>query len=187
MLTFLKPSILFAFILLHTLVFAFPILQRSDTLASLLRYKSYSELQISDGFGGNALEEAKSIFEDPFQNIPLVNVPYRDYERLLTLWEAVEYAKVISFPDAIEDARGGGNEALEQKLLVGGTKNHVLMMMAQVQILRIKIAKDSSQGVDTEDNEDTLYEFEERLMAAAADDRRNSGRVAQPVQLVYPL
>jgi hypothetical protein len=30
---------------------------------TLLRYKDYSEFQISSGVGGNALEEARSVFE----------------------------------------------------------------------------------------------------------------------------
>ncbi|KIM22771.1 hypothetical protein M408DRAFT_332735 [Serendipita vermifera MAFF 305830] len=186
---------LFCFILLlNTLLFnttaviARPLhhLQRRG-VAPLLYYREYTDFQISDGFGGNALEEAKSIIEEPFRDVPLVHVHYSAYERLSSMWEAVEYASILSYPNAVKMAERMDDDALVDALHVGETKNDVLMRLAQVQIMRIKIAKDGNQGRDTEESEDILSELEDKLMAAAEDDRRNRGRVSHRVELAYPL
>jgi len=194
MFSFFDSLLLFSTILFHSVIlgnalpitFASPVLQR-DTLESLFRYEDYTEFQIGGGVGGNALEEARSIFEDPFQDTPLVDVPYSIYERLLIMWEAVEYANIVGYPEAIETAQSHEYTTLEKALLVGETKNTVLMIMAQVQIFRIKLAKDGIQGKDTDDTEEILNDFEEGLMAAVEDDRRNRGRVSASIPLVYPL
>jgi hypothetical protein len=73
MLSFFDHLLLFCTILFHAVVlacalpittttFASPILQ-GYTLESLFRYEDYAAFQISGGVGGNALEEARSIFE----------------------------------------------------------------------------------------------------------------------------
>jgi len=187
----LFPTILFHAVLFSTAAalpttFASPILQ-GYTLESLFRYEDYTTFQISGGVGGHALEEARSIFEDPFRDTPLVDVPYSIYERLLIMWEAVEYASIVGYPEAIETAQRQADTRLEQSLLVGETKNTVLMRMAQVQIFRIKLAKDGNQGKDIEETEEILNDFEEELMTAVEDDRRNRGRVSAPAPLVYTL
>jgi hypothetical protein len=64
---------------------------------------------------------------DPFQDTPLVDVPYNIYERLLIMWEAVEYASVVGYPEAIEIAQSNADTTLERSLMVGETKNMVLM------------------------------------------------------------
>ena len=74
MLSFFDPLLLFPTLLFNAVVlanalpttttttFASPILQ-GYTLESLFRYEDYTSFQISGGVGGNALEEARSIFE----------------------------------------------------------------------------------------------------------------------------
>jgi hypothetical protein len=70
MFSFFDSLLLFSTILFHSVIlgnalpitFASPVLQR-DTLESLFRYEDYTEFQIGGGVGGNALEEARSIFE----------------------------------------------------------------------------------------------------------------------------
>ena len=71
MLPFVHFPVLSPLILLHSLVlgalflprtFAFPI-PRTVTLESLLSFEDYNSFQISGGVGGNALEEAQSIFQ----------------------------------------------------------------------------------------------------------------------------
>ena len=68
---------------------------------------------------------------DPFRDTPLVDVPYSIYERLLIMWEAVEYASVVGYPEAIEIAQSHADTTLQQSLLVGETKNMVLMRMVR--------------------------------------------------------
>jgi len=196
MFSFFDSFFLFSTIIFHGIIlgaldlpttFASPINLQGYTLESLFRNEDYTTFQISGGVGGNALEEARLVFEDPFRDTPLVDVPYSIYERLLIMWEEVEYASLVGYPEALETAQRHADTTLERSLLVGETKNTVLMRMAQVQIFRIKLAKDGSQGKDTDETEEILSDFEEELMAAVEDDKRNRGRVSAPVPLVYTL
>lgn len=45
------------------------------------------------------------------------------------MWEAIEYANIISFPQQVEDAQITGDDQLASALDVGWTKNDVLMKM----------------------------------------------------------
>jgi hypothetical protein len=47
------------------------------------------------------------------------------------MWEAVEYASVVGYPEAIEIAQSHADTTLERSLLVGETKNMVLMRMVR--------------------------------------------------------
>jgi len=50
---------------------------------------------------------------------------------MLMMWEAVEYASIVGYPEAIESARNKANATLVESLLVGEKKNTVLMRMVR--------------------------------------------------------
>jgi len=85
MFSFFDSFLLFSTILFHGVIlgaldlpttFASPINLLGYTLESLFRYEDYTTFQISGGVGGNALEEARLVFEgEPgvqLDDLPLV-------------------------------------------------------------------------------------------------------------------
>ena len=64
-----------------------------------------------------------------------MDVPYSIYERLLIMWEEVEYASLVGYPEALETAQRHADTTLERSLLVGETKNTVLMRMVRSDLL----------------------------------------------------
>lgn len=43
------------------------------------------------------------------------------------MWEAIEYASIVTFPLALDAAQSQGNDPLAEALSVGKAKNDVLM------------------------------------------------------------
>jgi hypothetical protein len=68
-----------------------------------------------------------------------VDVPYHIYERLLIMWEAVEYASILGYPEAMElaqsDTSTASDAGAEQALLVGAIKNTVLMRVVRFHLI----------------------------------------------------
>jgi hypothetical protein len=64
----------------------------------------------------------------------LEHVPYKIYEHLNNMWEAIEYANVISFPQQVDIALAAGDDQLASDLYVGWTKNDVLMKMVSLRL-----------------------------------------------------
>jgi len=144
----------------------------------------YSDFQISDGVGGDADVRAEEIFGYAFSGADLDRVSYDIYDALHTMKEAVEDAEVEAFAPLI--AQDGVHTAERQALIVGRTKNKVLWYTASVQATRIKIAKDSAQGVDTEESEDLLEELLEQLSQVSSQDKENVGQPSLGVRWPQP-
>ncbi|PVG00251.1 hypothetical protein CPB86DRAFT_782844 [Serendipita vermifera] len=162
----------------------------SGALDMFLSRQKYVDVQISDGEGGHALEEANNILTAPFDSTNMVDIPYHVYEHLANLWEAIEYAGIMAFPNAIEKAHAAGNKDLADALLVGKAKNDVLLSLAEVQLSRIKNIKDEYEGRDVEDLEfglNRLELLEQDLMVAVEQDRANAGLTSRSVRVPSPL
>jgi len=107
-------------------------------------------------------------------------VPYRIYDAVHVMREAVEDADVESFVPLINQKGADTDDG--QALAVGRVKNQVLWYTASVLATRIKIAKDQAQGLDTEDSTDLLDTLSYLLDQAIAADRSNSGLPSQSVE-----
>lgn len=65
----------------------------------------------------------------PFHGVELANIPYSVFEKLLMMWEDIDYANEVAFPRALQRACADGAEDGEAQaaLAVGKTKNEVLL------------------------------------------------------------
>ncbi|KAG8830138.1 hypothetical protein FRC17_005360 [Serendipita sp. 399] len=99
--------------------------------ASLLEKRRYDDYQISDGHGGDALQQATLTLQLPFGigTTSFARVPYEVYDHLSGMWEAIDYAHTVVFPHAIKRARQSSNTQLADALEVGRKKNEVLLRM----------------------------------------------------------
>jgi len=171
-------------------VLAAPALKWQD-----LSDRTYASYQISDGVGGTAEVEAGAMISAPLYNFDLAKVPYDVFERLSMMWEDIDYANKVAFPRALQRAcagwgEGGVGEGAEGQevyaaLVVGRTKNEVLLQTARFQILKIKLAKRRAEGKETWDIEDQLIDVEDRLDDAIEEDSANAGQMSMAVKLDF--
>jgi len=190
-----------------------PVLKRQEDLPGGRR--TYAAYQISGGVGGTAESEAAAVIFAPFHGVELATVPYDVFERLLMMWEDIDYANNVAFPTALQRARsaasaaastvtrssssssssgGGGSgsgsgeaqgrEAYEA-LIVGKTKNGVLLQTMRFLILQIKLARYRADGQDIWEEEDELVDIADLLQAAIQEDSANMGQVSMPVKLDF--
>ncbi|KAG8850468.1 hypothetical protein FRB91_009050, partial [Serendipita sp. 411] len=124
-----------------------------STFSSLLEKRRYDDYQISDGQGGDALELATATLHGPFGVVPYALVPFEVYDHLLNMWESIDYAHVVLFPDAIELAVQRGDSREANALKVGWKKNEVLLRMSQVILSHIRREKDRREGFDSSEDD----------------------------------
>ncbi|CAG7846530.1 SubName: Full=Uncharacterized protein {ECO:0000313/EMBL:CCA70185.1} [Serendipita indica DSM 11827] len=142
------------------LVASHPLYHHSRSEDNLFPYTHYSQYQISDGTGGDAYERASQLILEPLlsSNANLSSTPFAVYERLDLMWEAVDYAHAVLFPQEIQAARVHQDQFHYEALQVGMTKNDVLKRLIHNVIYQIKAAKDASEGLEMD--ETLLDQFE---------------------------
>lgn len=137
----------------------------------------YAQFQISDGVGGNAQAEANAVFVDPFANTDLADVSSDVLDAMNSMREAAEDAETSEFNPQIDAASGAAADALA----VGKTKNKVLKLTGEVQVLNIKIAQAKAKGDDASDLESKLAEEQGKLTKNVAADKANAGKPSKGV------
>jgi len=142
--------------------------------ASVLTEQSYSDFQVSDGVGGNALAEVNAKF--PVDLSALSSVSASDLAIISKAAQVSEDAETGTggFNDAI-DAAGGTDTTAGQALQVGKIKNKVLKL--QTDVLRIMI--ETAQGDDGSASE--LAGQQAKLATNVALDEGSAGVVSTAV------
>ncbi|KAK1988703.1 hypothetical protein LZ30DRAFT_443869 [Colletotrichum cereale] len=110
--------------------------------AKLLSVQSYSQFQVSDGTGGNALAEVAQKFPVAQIKANLAGVSKDDLAILQAARVAAEGAETDAggFNDAIAKASGADADALK----VGKIKNKVLKLQLEVLALQVQQAQGAS-------------------------------------------
>lgn len=139
--------------------------------------QDYSAFQISDGVAGNAEAEAAAVFVTPFAGLDLASISNVDASNVETMRKAAEAAETDQFNPAIEAASGADADALK----VGKTKNKVLKLSAEVQVLKIKLAKAQATGGSTADIQKKLSEEQTKLNKNIATDKASAGSPSKGV------
>ncbi|KAJ0163138.1 hypothetical protein CTA2_3467 [Colletotrichum tanaceti] len=118
--------------------------------AKLLSVQDYSQFQVSDGTGGNALDEVAQNFPIEQIKADLAGVSKEDLAILKAARVAAEGAEADAggFNDAIAGASGEDADALR----VGKTKNKCLKLQLEVLALQIEQAQgaDNQAKIDVE-------------------------------------
>ncbi|KAJ9241058.1 hypothetical protein DTO169E5_3753 [Paecilomyces variotii] len=130
--------------------------------------RTFAELSISSGTGGNAEAEAKTVFPTPSD---LASVSSDDLDTLKTERETAEDAETDGFDPAIDDAT---DDATKTALQNGKIKNKVLKLTGEV--LALKIAQ--AQG---DDNADKIAEEQKKLDTNIQLDKEAAGQASQSV------
>ncbi|KAK1755304.1 hypothetical protein QBC47DRAFT_414200 [Echria macrotheca] len=107
---------------------------------AILSVQNYSQFQISNGVGGNALAEVKAKF--PIDENNIANIDAQDLAILKAAGETAEKAETLAggFNEAIA-AAGGANTAAGRALQVGKIKNKVLKLQMSVLVLKAQVAQ----------------------------------------------
>ncbi|OAA67278.1 hypothetical protein SPI_01854 [Niveomyces insectorum RCEF 264] len=149
---------------------ALPVVQKR---AGVLKATDYADFQVSDGVGGNALDEVKANFPIDFDD--LANVDANDVAIIKAARETAEDAETGTggFNDAI--AAAGSSSAAGKALQVGKTKNKVLKL--ELEVLGLQI--DQAQG--GKDNTDKIAEETTKLNNNIKLDQGNAGAKSQSV------
>ncbi|OLN88529.1 hypothetical protein CCHL11_01930 [Colletotrichum chlorophyti] len=140
--------------------------------AKLLSVQDYSQFQVSDGTGGNALEEVGQKFPVDQIKADLKSVGKDDLAILQAARVAAEGAETDAggFNDAIAKASGADADALD----VGKTKNKVLKLQLEVLALQVQQA----QGAN---NQAKIDAEQKKLDNNISKDKANAGKPSKSV------
>ncbi|TQN73739.1 hypothetical protein CSHISOI_01733 [Colletotrichum shisoi] len=140
--------------------------------AKLLSVQDYSEFQVSDGTGGNALEEVAEKFPIDQIKADLAGVSKDDLAILKAARVAAEGAEADAggFNDAIAAASGADADALS----IGKTKNKCLKLQLEVLALQVEQA----QGAD---NQAKIDAEQKKLDNNVKKDKDNAGKTSKSV------
>ncbi|KZL83049.1 small secreted protein [Colletotrichum incanum] len=140
--------------------------------AKLLSVQDYSQFQVSDGTGGNALEEVAQKFPVDQIKANLAGVSKDDLAILQAARVAAEGAETDAggFNEAIAKASGADADALK----VGKIKNKVLKLQLEVLALQVQQA----QGAD---NQAKIDAEQKKLDNNVKTDKASAGKASQSV------
>ncbi|KAK1832850.1 hypothetical protein QBC39DRAFT_425149 [Podospora conica] len=141
---------------------------------AILSPQQYSQFQVSNGVGGNALAEVKAKF--PFDETNLASIDPVDLEIIKAAGETAEKAETGAggFNEAIA-AAGGTNSAAGKVLQVGKIKNKVLKLQLSV----LRLGTEVAQG--RQDRAAKLQEQRTKLAKNVELDRAAAGQRSQGV------
>jgi len=171
-----------SFLSLLNVVVSSPIPALPEQPASYDRVQ-YSQFQISNGFGGDAESRAAAVIKEPLAGLNLSELPYDVFDKIAVMREATEDAHREAFGPEIANAPDTSDRKLA--LEVGQVKNLVLMYTAAVQLMEIKLAKDSGDEGKAYWDEMDLEHASSRLHSFVQTDRQNQGIPSLSVQ--WPL
>ncbi|KAF6841361.1 small secreted protein [Colletotrichum musicola] len=140
--------------------------------AKLLSVQDYSEFQVSDGTGGNALAEVAKKFPIDQIKADLKGVSKDDLAILQSARKAAESAEADAggFNDAIAKASGAEADALK----VGKIKNKVLKLQLEVLALQVQQAQGAS-------NQAKIDAEQKKLDNNVKTDTASAGKKSQSV------
>ncbi|KAJ3863585.1 hypothetical protein EV359DRAFT_73536 [Lentinula novae-zelandiae] len=153
------------------------VVRANTTVTGTFIAQAYADFQISDGVGATAVDEANTVFVDPFAGVYLSTVSFDTLDAINTMREAAESAETDDFDPQINAATG----AAAAMLSVGKTKNKVLKLTGGIQTINIKIAQAQGSRDDTSDLEHSLNEEQTKLNTNIAADKANTGKTSQDV------
>ncbi|KAK0656624.1 hypothetical protein B0T16DRAFT_315860 [Cercophora newfieldiana] len=141
---------------------------------AILTTQSYSQFQVSNGVGGNALAEVAQKF--PVDESNLADLDPEDLAIIKAAGEVAEDAEVGpgGFNEAIE-AAGGKNTAAGKALQVGKIKNKVLKLQLSVLALGAEVAQGRT------DRAAKLQEQKTKLAKNVQLDEDAAGQRSTPV------
>ncbi|KAK0746195.1 hypothetical protein B0T18DRAFT_446769 [Schizothecium vesticola] len=142
---------------------------------AILSPQQYSQFQVSNGIGGNALTEVNAKF--PFNEANLATIDPIDLEIIIAAGETAEQAEVGAggFNEAIA-AAGGTGSAAGTALQVGKIKNKVLKLQLSV----LRLGAEVAQG--RQDRAAKLQEQRTKLAKNVELDRAAAGQRSQSVE-----
>ncbi|KAG9117685.1 hypothetical protein FRC07_007359 [Ceratobasidium sp. 392] len=140
--------------------------------ATIFPLREYSEIQISTGVAGTALERAKAVFQDPLDGVDLATVSDVDLKNLNTMRGAASKFETTDFNPAIEAATGEEADALQR----GKIANKVLKNLGSVMVASIKKAKAEAAGEDASEFATTIEEETKKMNKNAATDKADAGK-----------
>ncbi|CAI0651898.1 hypothetical protein CGCF415_v001566 [Colletotrichum fructicola] len=163
---FTKVAVLFS---LAATGFSAPVESRQ---AKLLSVQDYSQFQVSDGVGGNALAEVAQKFPIDQIKANLAGVSKDDLAILQAARVAAEGAETDAggFNDAIAKASGADKDALS----VGKIKNKVLKLQLEVLALQVQQAQGAS-------NQAKIDAEQKKLDNNVKTDTASKGKTSQAV------
>ncbi|CAK5261999.1 unnamed protein product [Mycena citricolor] len=138
--------------------------------------QSYAQFQISDGTAGNAKAQADAIFVTPLP-ADLSTVSSAAAANIETMRQAAEKAETAQFNPAIKAASGAAATALQN----GKIKNKVLKLTAEVQGLKIKLAKAQASGSSTSAIQTKIAAEQKKLDNNIALDTKAAGQASKGV------
>ncbi|KAK1730770.1 hypothetical protein CaCOL14_002863 [Colletotrichum acutatum] len=140
--------------------------------AKLLSVQDYSQFQVSDGTGGNALAEVAQKFPVAQIKADLAGVSKDDLAILQAARVAAEGAETDAggFNDAIAKASGADADALK----VGKIKNKVLKLQLEVLALQVQQAQGAS-------NQAKIDAEQKKLDNNVKTDTASKGKTSQSV------
>ncbi|KAK6363572.1 hypothetical protein TWF730_000998 [Orbilia blumenaviensis] len=173
----MRSSILFTAITLLSATFttAAPIHKRALTL------RSYNEMSISSGVGGDAEARAKAVWSQGLDLSDLAAISDEDLDILKVERSNAEKAETEAFNPALDDAEGDEKDALQ----VGKIANKVLKLTGLAQVRQIGIAKKEAKGQTVSDSERAaLQDSLTKLAKNIATDKKNAGKPSTAVSFV---